>query len=349
MILSLGIETSCDECSASFVSYDGASLKVLGLATYTQLEEHRPYGGVVPEIASRNHLEQLPIVLEEACRQAGLSFSDADVISVTNRPGLVGALLVGLSSAKALAYTLNRPLVPVHHLEGHLVSPWLDAGKELLSTEFPAIVLLASGGHTQLHCVSGQPMQWGKNIIEDSFLGCSRDDAAGEAFDKSAKLMGLPYPGGIELDRRARMGNFKSFVLPRPMMHSKTHEFSFSGLKTAVSLKVTELKQLGQLEQRLSDLAASVEAAIVDVLISKLEFAVQEKNAKSVIIVGGVSANTLLRQRASTELSVPLVLPKLRYCTDNAAMIAAVGALRHAKGESIKDYFAINAYSQAIA
>ncbi len=349
MILSLGIETSCDECSASFVSYDDHSLKVLGLATYTQLEEHRPYGGVVPEIASRNHLEQLPIVLEEACRQAGVAFADADVISVTNRPGLVGALLVGLSSAKALAYSLNRPLIPVHHLEGHLVSPWLDAGQDLMGIEFPAIVLLASGGHTQLHCVSGQPVTWDKNIIEESFLGSSRDDAAGEAFDKSAKLMGLPYPGGIELDRRARGGNGKSFIFPRPMLHSKTHEFSFSGLKTAVSLKVSELKQAQLLESRLSDLAASVEAAIVDVLISKLEFAIEEKGAQSVIVVGGVSANTLLRERAAHELSVPLIIPKLRYCTDNAAMIAAIGALRHSKGESLKDFYSINAYSQASA
>jgi N6-L-threonylcarbamoyladenine synthase len=349
VILSLGVETSCDECSASWVSFDGGQLKVLGLATYTQLEEHRPYGGVVPEIASRNHLEQLPIVLEEASKQAGLSFSQADVVSVTNRPGLVGALLVGLSGSKALAYAIKRPLVPVHHLEGHLISPWLDAGDEWQKAEFPAIVLLASGGHTQLHVVSGPPMSWPKNIIQESFLGSSRDDAAGEAFDKSAKLMGLPYPGGVELDRRARSGNSKAFQLPRPMMHSKTNEFSFSGLKTAVALQVAALKKSGDLDTRLSDLAASVEAAIVDVLISKMEFAIQEQNAKAVIVVGGVSANTLLRARASTELSVPLISPKLKYCTDNAAMIAAVGALRHAKGESVRDFYAINAYSQANA
>jgi len=351
--LAFGLETSCDECSASVVRYSAPDrYEVLSLATYSQIEEHKPYGGVVPEVASRNHLEQVSVIIQQAIQQAGCQYEDFDVISVTNRPGLVGALLVGVSAAKAIAYATHKKLMPVHHLEGHLISPWLThPGQTLKTIPFPAIVLLVSGGHTQLHWVEHSPQNWDADILKNSLLGKSLDDAAGEAFDKTAKILGFPYPGGKWIDEQGRLGDPRAFSFPRALKQKTSLDFSFSGLKTSVMLTVQKLTASGELtdpstkQSVRADLCASLQEAILDSLISKSGQAVRFKQAKSLIVVGGVSANSRLRERLAAESSVPVFFPKLEFCTDNAAMIAAVGANRHARGESTDDFFTLNAFA----
>ena len=343
----LGIETSCDECSAAVVRHHPSSsgparIEVASVATYSQIQIHRPYGGVVPEIASRNHLETVNQMIDQAIREARIDPKNLDAIAVTNRPGLVGALLVGVSAAKAMAYALKKPLVPVHHLEGHASSVFLDRGPEENELPLPLLLAIVSGGHTNLYVMKTAPELWPPDFLKRSLVGRSRDDAAGEAFDKTAKLLGFPYPGGVWIDKTAQKGgNAQAFSLPRALPQKSTLDFSFSGLKTAVALTAQKLKNEGSLEERLPDLCASIQEAIVDALLTKIFLAVREHRCRAVAIVGGVAANSRLRARLDEEwmrhgLAVAPLFPKMSYCTDNAAMIAAAGAFRFRQGQMLR-------------
>jgi N6-L-threonylcarbamoyladenine synthase len=357
MSLILGIETSCDECSAAVVRYDPQSIEVLSCATFSQIALHRPYGGVVPEIASRNHLETVNPMIEEALKDAGIRADALEAIAVTNRPGLVGALLVGVSAAKSMAYALGKPLVPVHHLEGHATSIFLhSAGRApVMRNEipYPMLIAIVSGGHTNLHLAATAPELWTPDFLVRSLVGRSRDDAAGEAFDKTAKLLGFPYPGGRWIDETATQGGDPdAFDFPRALPQRTTLDFSFSGLKTAVALKAEELRKSGTLAERLPDLCASVQEAIVDALFVKISIAVRENRCKSLAIVGGVAANSRLRALLDSEwkamgLASPPILPEMQYCTDNAAMIAGAGAFRFRQNHYLRgtEYLTLNAFA----
>ena len=296
MSLICGIETSCDECSASVLIHEGGEFIPLSVSTFSQIELHQPFGGVVPEVASRNHLEQIEPVISEALRHAKVSFDDLDAIAVTNRPGLIGALLVGVTAAKAVAYATSLPLVPVHHLEGHLMSAFLKSTQKKEAVRFPAIFLLVSGGHTNLYYIESEPTLWKPTVLRDSLVGRSLDDAAGEAFDKTAKILGFPYPGGKWIDEKARDGNPQAFELPRGLKQRDSFDFSFSGVKTAVLLLAKRLEMEGALAPQLPDVCASVQAAILDPLIRKTLLLSKEKNARSIVVVGGVAAISRLRR-----------------------------------------------------
>jgi len=312
-VIVLGIETSCDETSAAIVR-DGTC--VLSNIIASQADLHAVYGGVVPEVASRRHVEQMLPVVHEAISGAGVTIQDIDAFAVTNRPGLLGALLVGVSSAKAIAYTFERPLVGIHHLEGHIYSVFLTDPECVDS--FPILILIVSGGHTQLVRMDGH----GRYVI----LGRTKDDAAGEAFDKGARLLGLPYPGGPNLARLAEAGDPTRVAFPRSMMGDSL-DFSFSGVKTA--LRSFMLRDKGVTPA--ADVAASYQAAIVEVLSEKVRRAARLTGVKSVGIAGGVAANVslarALRDMAETEV-LHLVVPSPILCTDNAAMIASAGYFR---------------------
>jgi N6-L-threonylcarbamoyladenine synthase len=309
----LGIETSCDETAVAVLDSEG---HILSNILDSQIEVHARYGGVVPELASRRHMECLELLTMEALKLAKISLSQLTGIAVTNRPGLVGALLVGVNFAKALAYATKIPWVTVNHLEGHLASAWLS--NPHLPT--PTMVLIASGGHTHLALVP----QYG----EYRFIGWTMDDAAGEAFDKGAKMLGLPYPGGPAIDRLAEQGNAQYVSFPRPTLHSDNFNFSFSGLKTALRYFVRDEQHKGNSPLPLADIAASYQEAIVDVLVEKLCRAARQYDVKGISIVGGVAANSRLRfrleERART-LGLHVSLPPRALCTDNGAMIAAAG------------------------
>ncbi len=309
----LGIETSCDETSAAVVS-DGRT--ILSNIVASQADLHALYGGVVPEVASRKHVENMIPTLQEALKTAHLSYQDIHAIAVTNRPGLLGALLIGVSAAKALAYVLKIPVICVNHLEGHVYSNILT--EPSLTDAFPILILLVSGGHTQIIRMNGQGIY--------SIIGKTRDDAAGEAFDKGARLMGLPYPGGPNVDRLASSGNAKAVRFPRANL-GDTLDFSFSGLKT--SIRTFTAKDQGA--TRMEDVAASFQAAIVDVLVEKLKTAAERSGITTICIAGGVAANTGL-QKAMRIMAINqglrLVIPPIELCTDNAAMIAAAGYYR---------------------
>ena len=316
----LGIETSCDETAASVVE-DGR--RVLSDVVSTQIDIHRRWGGVVPELASRNHVVQLMPVVDEALSRAGVPPSELDGLAVTSGPGLVGALLVGVQAAKALALAWGKPLVRVNHLEGHLVAAFLGGEPP----EFPYLGLVVSGGHTSLYLAEG----FGRYRL----LGQTRDDAAGEAFDKGAKLLGLPYPGGVAIDRLAREGDPRAVRFPKAIVKGGPLEFSFSGLKTAL---LHHVKRHGVPEGRvLADLCASYQEAIVSALVQKLFRAARTLQLDRVVISGGVAANSRLRaavaERAAEYEGMRVVVPSVRLCTDNAAMIAVAGTHALLRGE----------------
>jgi N6-L-threonylcarbamoyladenine synthase len=320
-MLVLGIESSCDDCAAAVVR-DGD--KILSQAIHSQFAIHKPYGGVVPELASRNHLDQIVPVIEKAMEEARVGWTDLDGVAATYGPGLVGSLLVGLSAAKAISFALDIPFRGVNHLEGHLMAIFLEDP----TVCFPFLGLLVSGGHTSLHRVEA----FGRYRL----LGQTRDDAAGEAFDKIAKLLGLGYPGGIVIDRLSERGNAAAFAFPRSLTSPKTLDFSFSGLKTAVRYFV-DRHEPSFIEAHREDLVASFQEAVVDSLIIKLTQAVSSTGVRRVVVSGGVAANRRLRARlrdiAETE-GLSVHFPSPRLCTDNAAMVAAVGTRYLRDGES---------------
>ncbi len=316
----LGIETSCDETGVAV--YD-TERGLLAQALHSQVAMHQDFGGVVPELASRDHVRRVVPLAERVLADAGLDLSDLDGIAYTRGPGLAGALLVGASVACALGYALGKPALGVHHLEGHLLSPLLSDPRPA----FPFVALLVSGGHSQLFEVAG--------VGRYRLLGDTQDDAAGEAFDKTAKLLGLPYPGGPALAALAEKGRRGAVKLPRPMQKSGDLDFSFSGLKTAVLTLVR--REAGQAppeslpEARKADIAAEFQAAIVDVLASKASAALDATGLRALVVAGGVGANRELRARLLSEAKArggTVFFPELAYCTDNGAMIALVGALR---------------------
>ena len=329
-LLILGIESSCDETGVALVRTTGSAVPtLLSHALHSQIEMHQAYGGVVPELASRDHIRRVLPLATQVLTESGQTLADVDVVAYTRGPGLAGALLVGAGVACALGASLGKPVLGVHHLEGHLLSPFLSADPP----EFPFVALLVSGGHTQLMRVDG--------VGRYEILGETIDDAAGEAFDKSAKLMGLGYPGGPALSRLAEQGDPMAFKLPRPLLHSGNLDFSFAGLKTAV---LTQAKKLGdELEVRKADLAASTEAAIVDVLIRKTMTALKQTGLQRVVVAGGVGANRHLRTQLNAACAAARVrvhYPELHLCTDNGAMIAMAAAMRLQAGqqEAITDY-----------
>ncbi len=319
-MLVLGIETSCDETGVAL--YDSAvaepSRALLAQRLHTQAAMHEAYGGVVPELASRDHIRRLLPLLEGVLDDAGRTRADLDAIAVTEGPGLVGALLVGVAFAHALGYALGKPVIGIHHLEGHLLSPLLSADPP----SFPFVALLVSGGHTQLMHVAG--------VGRYTMLGETVDDAAGEAFDKTAKLLGLPYPGGPSLARLAERGDDAAIALPRPMLHSGDLDFSFSGLKTAVATAARKLDLDGDPAAK-ANVAASFQRAAVDILVAKSMAALRQAGSKRLVVAGGVGANRLLRvelAKAAEKRGARVHFPELEWCTDNGAMIALAGALR---------------------
>ncbi len=315
----LGIESSCDETGVALVeTIVGGVPRLRSQALHSQIRMHQAYGGVVPELASRDHVRRVLPLLEAALADASLTKFDIDVVAFTRGPGLAGALLVGAGVACALAASLGKPTLGVHHLEGHLMSPFLSADPP----EFPFVALLVSGGHTQLMRVDG--------VGRYEMLGETIDDAAGEAFDKSAKLLGLGYPGGPALAALAAHGDPESVALPRPLLHSGDLDFSFSGLKTAVLVSMQKLGP-APTEQQRANLAASTQAAICDVLVKKSLRALQETRLSRLVVAGGVGANTRLREQlnaAAAKRGLRVHYPELALCTDNGAMIALAGAMR---------------------
>jgi N6-L-threonylcarbamoyladenine synthase len=315
----LGIESSCDETGVALVRAEGLGMpSLVAHALHSQVDMHQAYGGVVPELASRDHIRRVLPLTRQVLSQAGLATADIDVVAFTRGPGLAGALLVGAGVACSLAAALGRPVIGIHHLEGHLLSPFLSADPP----DFPFVGLLVSGGHTQLMRVDG--------VARYALLGETIDDAAGEAFDKSAKLMGLGYPGGPALARLAEFGDAATFALPRPLMHSGNLDFSFAGLKTAVRTQVMKLGS-NVCEQDKAHLAASTQQAIVDVLVRKSLQALRETGLSRLVVAGGVGANARLREQlneACGRLQVRVHYPELSLCTDNGAMIALAAAMR---------------------
>ncbi len=326
----LGIETSCDETGVALYntmpweSAQPASLGILGQALHSQIAMHREYGGVVPELASRDHIRRVLPLLDESLAQSGLALKDIDAVAYTQGPGLAGALLVGSAFAKSLAQGLNLPSIGVHHLEGHLLSPLLGE----TAPQFPFIALLVSGGHTQLMKVSG--------VGRYELLGETLDDAAGEAFDKTAKLLGLDYPGGAAISKLAEKGRPGQFDLPKPMLHSGDLDFSFSGLKTAVLNQVKKFPEKNitdatEVAQFHADLARAFVESLVAVLVSKSERALKQTGCKHLVLAGGVGANLQLRaalNEKATKNGFEVHYPPLDLCTDNGVMIAFAGALR---------------------
>lgn len=316
----LGIETSCDETAVAVVNDRGQPLSDLLASQY---DLHKKFGGVVPEIASRRHVEVIDGLIQDALVRSGKSLHDVSGIAVTTGPGLIGALLVGVSIAKSLGYTRNIPVIPVHHLEGHIAAVFLERSV----TAYPAIALVASGGHTNLYTMPKQGTY--------QLLGKTFDDAAGEAFDKGAKMLSLEYPGGPALDKLARSGDPDRISFPRPHRSSASFNFSFSGLKTALRHYLEKQPSQDTIQYNLPHIAAGYQEAIVDVLVDKSIAAARKQGAKTLMIVGGVAANHRLRERItqeSTKLGLDLAIPSPRYCTDNGAMIAIAGLTKFQQG-----------------
>jgi N6-L-threonylcarbamoyladenine synthase len=327
----LGIETSCDETAAAVVK-DGK--KIISNIISSQVEFHKKYGGVVPEIASRKHQENIIPVIKESLLQAGITLKHVEGIAVTQGPGLVGSLLVGINVAKAIAYSRDLPIVGINHLEGHILAPHLEN-----NIIFPNITLVVSGGHTNLYLVKG--------FGEYKLLGRTRDDAAGEAFDKVAKLLGLGYPGGAIIDKLSRNSNPSAISFPRPMLHDGSFDFSFSGLKTAVLYHVKKVILKNLTDKTIQDIVASFQAAVVDILVEKTMRAALQFQAKAITIAGGVASNSLLRKKMkerAKEENIAVFIPSPVLCTDNAAMIALAG--EHRIKTNDKFCFSMNAISR---
>ena len=321
----LGIESSCDETGVALVEAAGEGVpRLRAHALHSQIEMHQAYGGVVPELASRDHIRRVLPLARQVMSEAGASLEDLDFIAYTRGPGLAGALLVGAGVACALAAALDKPAIGVHHLEGHLLSPFLSADPP----RFPFVALLGSGGHTQLMRV--------EDVGRYELLGETIDDAAGEAFDKSAKLLGLGYPGGPALARLAEFGDAAAFTLPRPLLHSGNLDFSFAGLKTAVRTRVIKLGT-NVCEQDKAHLAAATQQAIIDVLVRKSLQALRETGCTRIVVAGGVGANARLREQLNAECAkrrIRVHYPELALCTDNGAMIALAAAMRLQRGNA---------------
>jgi len=326
----LGIESSCDETGVALVeTVEEGTPRLRAHALHSQIEMHQAYGGVVPELASRDHIRRVLPLARQVMSEAGATLAGVDYVAFTRGPGLAGALLVGAGVASALAAALQRPAIGVHHLEGHLLSPFLSVDPP----QFPFVALLVSGGHTQLMRVD--------DVGHYALLGETIDDAAGEAFDKSAKLLGLGYPGGPALARLAEFGDASAFELPRPLLHSGNLDFSFAGLKTAVR---TQVMKLGNIcEQDKANLAAATQRAIVDVLVRKSLQALRETGCTRIVVAGGVGANAKLREQLDFDCAkrqVRVHYPELALCTDNGAMIALAAAMRLQRGNAAesRDY-----------
>ncbi len=318
-VLILGIESSCDETAAAVV---GNGREMLSNVINSQIDIHKQYGGVVPEIASRCHIEAVNVVIDEALERAGVTFNDIDAIAVTYGPGLVGALLVGVSTAKALAYALKKPLINVHHIKGHICANYV-AHKDLKP---PFTCLVASGGHS--HIV------YAENYTDYEIMGMTRDDAAGEAFDKVARILGLGYPGGPKIDRLAGEGNPRAVEFPRVKMANNSLDFSFSGVKTAVINHVHKLGQRGE-EYNKADIAASFQNAVTDALCSHTIEAAKRKGSKTIALAGGVASNSALRKKMTDMAGregIDVLYPPPVLCTDNAVMIAAAGYFEYISG-----------------
>jgi len=318
----LAIESSCDETAAAVLE-DGNT--ILSNVVATQVELHAKYGGIFPEIASRQHILTIYPVVEEALNQAHLSLKELDAIAVTRGPGLAGSLVVGMKMAKALALGSGLPLIGINHLEGHLYSAWIkmDETQPFSPPEFPLIALIVSGGHSSLILMKGHH--------DYERLGSTLDDAAGEAFDKVARLLELPYPGGPSIQKAAEQGSPTAFTFPRSRLEG-TWDFSFSGLKTAVLRQVNIFKEQGR-QLPVNDLAASFQQALVDVLTEKSFMAAEQFRARHILVGGGVSANRALRNAFTNQTRFQVHIPPLKYCTDNAAMIAAAGYFRFISGQ----------------
>lgn len=324
----LGIDTSCDDTSAAIVE-DGR--KILSNVISSQFDLHEKYGGIVPEIASRKHIELINYVIDQAMKVAKVTFDDLDAIAVTNRPGLIGALLIGVSSAKALAFCHDLPLIGVNHVEGHIYANFMEHD----DLTFPHVCLTVSGGHTLLAIVHEN---WTYELI-----GTTIDDAAGEAFDKVAQYLGLGFPGGKIIDQLAEIGDDSAIDFPRPLLDRKNHDFSFSGLKTSVRYFVEKRKISGDLPP-IEDIAASFQKAAVDVLVKKTIRAAKEIGSRSINLTGGVAANNRLRRdmkSAAEEIGAKVFYPQIRLCTDNAAMIAGIGFQKFSQGQ--RDELDLNA------
>lgn len=319
--LILGIESSCDETAAAVVKN---GTEVLSNIINTQIDIHKVYGGVVPEIASRKHIESINYVVNEALEKANVTFDDIDAIAVTYGPGLVGALLVGVSFAKGLSYSLKKTLIPVHHIRGHITANFLNNPR----LELPFVSLVASGGHSHIVLV--------KSHTDFEILGRTRDDAAGEAFDKIARVIGLGYPGGPLIDKLAKEGNKDAFKFPRVRMDKDSLDFSFSGVKTAVINALHKLEQQG-IEYNKADVAASFQDAVTDVLCEHTIEAAKMHNSKIIALAGGVASNSELREKMSLlakKEGIDVIYPSPVYCTDNAAMIAAAGYYEFLEGNT---------------
>lgn len=328
----LAIESSCDETAAAVVK-DGR--EVLSNIISTQIQEHRLYGGVVPEIASRRHCENIVYVVDSALKEADMTLDDIDAVAVTNTPGLIGALLVGVNFAKSLAMSINKPLIPVHHIRGHIAANYLTF-EELKP---PFLCLVISGGHTNIVEV--------KDYTDFNIIGRTRDDAVGEAYDKAARAMGYPYPGGVEIDKAAKEGNENAFTLPHPSVNGSEYDFSFSGLKTAVLNTLNRASQKGE-EIDCKDLSASFQKTVCEILEKKLMLAAKNLNYNTIALAGGVSANSGVREtliKACEKNGYKLYLPKLSYCGDNAAMIGSQAYFEYQKGNIAT--FDLNAYASS--
>ncbi|MFR5875763.1 MAG: tRNA (adenosine(37)-N6)-threonylcarbamoyltransferase complex transferase subunit TsaD [Eubacterium sp.] len=325
----LGIESSCDETAAAVVENGRA---VLSNVIATSLEEHKLYGGVVPEIASRRHAESISGVVEEALLNANCTIDDIEAIAVTYSPGLIGSLLVGVNFAKGLALATNTPLVPVHHIRGHIASNYISN-----NIEPPFLCLIVSGGHSHIVAV--------KSYTDFKVIGKTRDDAAGEALDKAGRTMGLAYPGGVSIDKISAVGNENAFEFPHPRVSGSPYDYSFSGLKTAVINTVHNAEQKGE-KINTADLAASFQKSVVDCLLKNFESAAKNYGYNKLVIAGGVSANSRLRseaQKLCKKHKWSLCIPELRYCGDNAAMIASQGYYEYLNGAKADE--SLNAYA----